>query len=46
MLIRAKARNKFERRWFSPYRINKVILLGIYRIKDPKENLIATLING
>ena len=46
VLVRAEARNKFEGRWFGPYRINKVMLLGTYRIEDPDGNIVATLING
>ena len=46
VLVRAEARNKFEGRQFSPYQIEKVMILGTYRITDPDGNIIATLING
>jgi hypothetical protein len=46
VLVRAESRNKFEGRWFGPYRIEKVMLLGTYKISDPQGNIVATLING
>ena len=46
MLVRAENRNKFEGRWFGPYRIDKKMLLGTYRLADPQGNIVKMLING
>ena len=46
MLVRAESRNKFERRWFGPYRVHAVMLLSTYRLADPDGKIVATLING
>ena len=46
VLVRAEARNKFEGRWFGPYRVVKAFPLGTYRLSDPKGNIVTTLING
>lgn len=46
VLVRAEGRNKFEGRWFGPYRIDKVMMLGTYRLTDPQGNVVVTLING
>ena len=46
VLVRAESRNKFEGRWFGPYRIVKAHPLGTYAIADPEGNVVKTLING
>jgi hypothetical protein len=46
VLVRAESRNKFEGRWFGPYRIDKKMLLGTYRLADPEGNVVKNLING
>ena len=46
VLVRAEERNKFEGRWFGPYRVVKTMPLGTYRLADPKGNELRTLING
>lgn len=46
VLVRAEARNKFEARWFGPYKINKAMPLGTYQLADPSGNIVRTLING
>jgi hypothetical protein len=46
VLVRAEARNKFEGRWYGPYRIDRKMLLGTYRLTDPQGNIVKTLING
>ena len=46
VLVRAEARNKFEDRWFGPYRVVKAFPLGKYRLSDPKGNIVTTLLNG
>jgi hypothetical protein len=46
VLVRAEARNKFEGRWFGPYRIAKAMPLGTYRLADPDGKEVKTLING
>jgi hypothetical protein len=46
VLVRAEARNKFEGRWYGPYRIDKKMPLGTYRLTDPQGNVVKTLING
>ena len=46
VLVRAESRNKFEGRWFGPYQVVKRMLLGTYRLADPKGNVVRTLING
>ena len=44
--MRAEERNKFEGRWFGPYRVVKTMPLGTYRLADPKGNKLRTLINS
>jgi hypothetical protein len=46
VLVRAESRNKFEGRWFGPYRIAKKMILGTYLLADPEGNVVANLING
>ena len=46
VLVRAEARNKFEGRWYGPYRVVKAFPLGTYRLADPEGNIVTTLING
>jgi hypothetical protein len=46
VLVRAEARNKFEGRWFGPYRIKKAMTLGTYKLEDPQGAEVRTLING
>jgi len=46
VLVRAESRNKFEARWFGPYKIDKVMLLGTYRLATPTGEIVKTLING
>ena len=45
VLVRAKARAKFEARWYGPYKIVKPLPLGTYCISDPQGNIVKTLIN-
>jgi len=46
VLVRAEARNKFEGCWYGPYRIDRKMPLGTYRLTDPQGNVVKTLING
>ena len=46
VLVRAEARNKFEGRWYGPYRVEKTMPLGTYLLADPKGDIVPTLING
>jgi hypothetical protein len=46
VLVRAESRNKFEGRWFGPYKIVKKMMLGTYLLSDPEGNVVANLING
>jgi transposase InsO family protein len=46
VLVRAENRNKFEGRWFGPYKVLKAMPLGTYRLADPQGNVVKTLING
>lgn len=46
VLVRAEARNKFEGRWFGPYRIVKKMPLGTYQLADPKGKQVKALVNG
>jgi len=45
-LVRAEARQKFEGRWFGPYKVLEAHILGTYRLQDPSGNVVKTLING
>jgi hypothetical protein len=46
VLVRAEARQKFEGRWFGPYKVLEAHILGTYRLQDPSGNVVKTLING
>jgi transposase InsO family protein len=46
VLVRAENRQKFEGRWFGPYRVLQAHVLGTYRLEDPSGNVVRTLING
>jgi hypothetical protein len=46
VLVRAEARQKFEGRWFRPYKVLDAHILGTYRLQDPSGNVVKTLING
>ena len=46
VLVRAEARHKFEGRWAGPYRVDKTMPLGTYRLTEPGGNVVRTLING
>ena len=46
VLVRAENRQKFEGRWFGPYRVVEANILGTYRLQDPSGQIVTTLING
>ena len=46
VLVRAENRQKFEGRWFGPYKVLDASILGTYRLQDPSGNVVSTLING
>lgn len=46
VLVRAENRQKFEGRWFGPYRVLQANILGTYRLQEPSGNVVSTLING
>jgi transposase InsO family protein len=46
VLVRAENRQKFEGRWFGPYKVIEANVLGTYRLQDPSEMVVKTLING
>jgi hypothetical protein len=46
VLVRAENRQKFEGRWFGPYKVLEANILGTYRLQDPSGNVVSTLING
>lgn len=46
VLMRAESRNKFEGRWFGPYKIVEVMALGTYRLVDPRGEPYKYLVNG
>jgi hypothetical protein len=45
VLVRNEARNKFESRWFGPYKIVKKLTLDTYRLAEPNGDLLKNLIN-
>jgi hypothetical protein len=46
VLVRNETRNKFESRWFGPYKIVKKLTFGTYRLAEPNGDLLKNLING
>lgn len=46
VLVRHESPQKFESRWFGPYRVVERQTLGTYRLADPKDNRLRNLING
>lgn len=46
VLVRAESRNKFEGRWFGPYKIRRALLLGTYQLQAPDGQVVKLLING
>jgi hypothetical protein len=46
VLVRVENRQKFEGRWFGPYKVLNANILGTYRLQDPSGNVVSTLING
>jgi hypothetical protein len=46
VFVRNEARNKFESRWFGPYKIVKKFTFNIYRLAEPNGDLLKNLVNG
>ncbi len=46
VLVRNEVRNKFENRWFGPYKIVIKFLLGVYRLAESNRDFLKNLING
>jgi transposase InsO family protein len=46
VLVRHEGPQKFEAKWYGPYKIAKISPLGTYQLLDPKGKPLANLING
>lgn len=46
VLVRAEARNKFEPRWYGPYKVLKKHHLGTYVLAQPDGYILKLLVNG
>jgi hypothetical protein len=46
VLVRHENPQKFESKWFGPYQVMERMMLGTYRLADPKGKELASLVHG
>lgn len=46
VLVRHENPRKFESKWFGPYQVMEKMMLGTYRLHDPKGRELAALVHG